>query len=221
MRRALAISALSAVAAAAIVAFTVWREAEPTFPPEPNTLAARAEPTLLDKLPFTLLDAPRPLPQLNFVNGDGEPMTLSDLHDRIVLLNVWATWCVPCRKEMPALDRLQAKLGGPAFVVVPLSIDRQGLEVVERFYRALGLKSLGIYLDKSSNAAHAINSLGVPTTLLIDREGRELGRKLGVAEWDGTEMVSRIKGYLGTRDRDTRADAASAGDKGFDHEPAR
>ena len=195
MTRALAVSVLSA-AAAAVAAFIVWREAGPAFPPEPDTVASGPESTASGTLPFTPLETPRPLPPISFVNGDGEPMALSGLHGRIVLLNLWATWCVPCREEMPALDRLQAKMGGPAFVVVPLSIDRQGLEVVETFYRELGLKSLGIYLDKSSNAAHAINSLGVPTTLLIDREGRELGRKIGAAEWDGPDMAALIQRNL-------------------------
>jgi thiol-disulfide isomerase/thioredoxin len=197
MTRVITISALSAVAAAAIVAFIVWHEAEPALPPEPDTTVSDAESTASDKPAFTSLETPRPLPQLSFVNGGGAAMLLSDLHGRIVLLNIWATWCAPCRKEMPALDRLHAKMGGAAFVVVPLSIDRQGLEVVERFYRDLGLKSLGIYLDKSGDAAHVINSLGVPTTLLIDREGQELGRKLGPAEWDGLEMIALIEGYLG------------------------
>jgi hypothetical protein len=107
---------------------------------------------------------------------------------------------------MPALDRLQAKLEGADFAVVPLSIDHRGRDAVARFYRELGLTSLRIYLDPSGDAPYAINAFGMPTTLLIDREGRELGRVVGAAQWDDATMVARIKGYLETRDRETRTD---------------
>jgi len=111
----------------------------------------------------------------------------------VILLNVWATWCVPCRKEMPTLDRLQAKLGGDDFIVIPLSIDRGGAAAVKRFYQEIGIKKLRIYVDSSSHASHGLGVPGVPTTLLIDREGREVARKLGEAEWDGSAMVSLIQ----------------------------
>ena len=123
-------------------------------------------------------------------------MTLADFRGRIVLLNLWATWCAPCRAEMPALDRLQASLAGPDFTVVPLSIDHRGRDTVARFYRDLGLTSLGIYVDRSAEALSALELSGMPTSFLIDREGRELGRVIGAAPWDDPDMVSRIKGYL-------------------------
>jgi thiol-disulfide isomerase/thioredoxin len=202
--RAFAIAGLSAAAAAAMaVAFIAWRTAQPALPPHP---AASVAASAADQPPFITLETPRPLPPLSFVNGDGAAMTLTDFHGRIVLLNVWATWCVPCRKEMPALDRLQGKLEAADFAVVPLSIDHRGRDTVERFYRELGLTSLGIYLDPSGNAPYAINAFGMPTTLLVDRDGRELGRVIGAAQWDDSAMVSRIKGYLGTRNGETRAD---------------
>jgi thiol-disulfide isomerase/thioredoxin len=204
--RALAIAGLSAAVPATVAALIAWRTAQPAFPPDSGTSVSATKSAASDEPPFMPLEMPRSLPPLSFVNGEGQAMTLSDLHGRIVLFNVWATWCVPCRKEMPALDRLQAKMERSDFQVVPLSIDHRGRDAVERFYRELGLKSLGIYLDQSGNAAYAINAIGMPTTLLIDREGRELGRVIGAAEWDGSEMVSLTKGYLGTRDRETRAD---------------
>jgi thiol-disulfide isomerase/thioredoxin len=198
--RVLAIAGVSAAAAATAVAFIAWRTAAAASPPRSGMSVSIAAATASDKQPpFTPLEIPRPLPPLSFLNGEGEAITLADFHGRIVLLNVWATWCVPCRKEMPALDRLQAKMGGSDFAVVPLSIDHRGRDVVERFYRELELKSLGIYLDTSSEAAYLLNADGMPTTLLIDREGRELGRVIGAAEWDGAEMTARIRGYLGTR----------------------
>src|ERR1700741_5122132 len=194
--RTFAIAGLSAAAAMA-VAFIAWRTAQPALPSHP---AASAVASASDQPPFIALETPRPLPPLNFVDGDGAAATLADFHGRIVLLNVWATWGGPCRKEMPGLDRWQGKLEAPDFAVVPLSIDHRGRDAVERFYRELGLTSLGIYLDPSGSAPYAINAFGMPTTLLIDRDGRELGRMIGAAPWDDAAMVSRIKGYRTTRD---------------------
>jgi thiol-disulfide isomerase/thioredoxin len=145
---------------------------------------------------FTALETPRELPELHFVNGEGREMTLAEFERKTVLLNIWATWCVPCREEMPALDRLQAKLGGADFQVVPLSIDREGLPAVKVFYEELGLEALGIYVDRSGKAGRRLNALGIPTTLLIDRKGRELGRTVGPAEWDSDEVVEFLRSVI-------------------------
>ena len=195
-----------AISPAMIAAFVSWQAVQSPLAQE-TTVPASVTPTAPEKASFVALKTPRPLAPLGFVDSDGATMTLSDFRGRIVLLNVWATWCVPCRKEMPALDRLQAKLGGPDFTVIPLSIDHRGRDAVTRFYRELGLSSLGIYIDKSANATYAINAVGLPVTLLIDRQGRELGRVIGAAEWDGAEMLSLIAGYVGARDRDHPADS--------------
>jgi thiol-disulfide isomerase/thioredoxin len=136
------------------------------------------------------------LPEVQFENGQGEAMTLADFRGKVVLLNIWATWCAPCRREMPTLERLQAQLGGPDFEVVALSIDRKGLSVVKEFYDELSLRELGMYVDASAKASRELSALGVPTTLLIDREGNELGRLAGPAEWDSPEMVAFIRGYI-------------------------
>ena len=111
----------------------------------------------------------------------------------MVLLNIWATWCVPCRKEMPSLDRVQARLGGNDFIVVPLSLDREGVAAVKHFYLEVGVQRLGIYVDPSSGASHDLGVPGLPTTLLINREGREVARKIGEAVWDGPEMARLIQ----------------------------
>ena len=145
---------------------------------------------------LSVLEPPRPLPGLTFVDGEGEGMTLKAFEGQFVLLNIWATWCVPCREEMPSLDRLQARLGGPDFVVVPLSIDREGLPAVKAFYEELGLKALGIYVDQSGRASGKLGAAGIPTTLLVDREGREIGRKVGPAEWDSDEVVTALQLYV-------------------------
>jgi thiol-disulfide isomerase/thioredoxin len=145
---------------------------------------------------FAVHESPRPLPEIHFENSQGEAMRLADFRGKVVLLNVWATWCPPCREEMPSLDRLQKALGGPGFEVVALSIDAGGAAVVEKFYKEVGIGSLAIYVDPGMRAAGQLRTPGLPTTLLIDAEGRELGRHAGPASWDDPEMIKRISGYL-------------------------
>ena len=148
---------------------------------------------------FRLHDAPRALPELAFEDGEGGKRSLAQYRGKVVLLNIWATWCAPCREEMPALDRLQQKLGGPGFEVLALSIDSAGAPAVKRFYEETGVRSLAIYIDPSMRATATLAAVGVPTTLLIDRQGRELGRRTGPAEWDGAEVVRTIEEHLKDR----------------------
>jgi thiol-disulfide isomerase/thioredoxin len=145
---------------------------------------------------FAVHESPRPLPDIQFENGQGEATSLADFRGKVVLLNIWATWCAPCRREMPTLERLQAELGGSDFEVVALSLDRKGLPAVKEFYEEIGLQELAMYVDESGAAQRALNVLGLPTTLLLDRDGNEIGRLLGPAEWDSPEMVSFIRGYV-------------------------
>jgi len=140
-----------------------------------------------------LHEAPRDLLSPPFVDGGGRELTLAHFRGRVVLVNVWATWCVSCREEMPTLDRLQGRLGGADFLVLPLSIDRGGLEPVRRFYDEIGIRNLGIYLAEDLRAMLALAVVGLPTTLLVDREGRELSRLAGPAEWDSPEAVALFK----------------------------
>lgn len=140
--------------------------------------------------------SPRVLPEIAFLDGAGKPRTLADFRGKAVLLNVWATWCPPCREEMPSLDRLQRKLGGPGFEVVALSIDGGGTPVVERFYREIGIEFLAIYVDSALRAAGQLRTPGVPTTLLIDAGGRELGRHAGPASWDDPQVIELISRHL-------------------------
>jgi thiol-disulfide isomerase/thioredoxin len=141
------------------------------------------------------------VPQVRFTDGDGRPHALADFRGKVVLLNVWATWCLPCRKEMPTLDRLQAALGGQNFAVVALSIDRQGAEAVRRFYSEIGVRNLAVHVDASGQALSALAALGLPTTILIDAEGRELGRLMGPAEWDAPDMVAFLKSIVEPKGR--------------------
>jgi thiol-disulfide isomerase/thioredoxin len=167
--------------------------------------AAAPSSTVLE---FQPLDQPRHMPDLSFVDKDGRAMSLADFRGRVVLLNLWATWCVPCRREMPALDRLQATLGKEQFIVLPLSIDRGGIPPVERCYAELGVKALGVFVDQAGASTAKLATTGVPTTLLIDRQGREIGRLLGAAEWDSPEAIALIRRYLNPASGD-RAQAGS------------
>lgn len=145
---------------------------------------------------FALHDEPQPVVNVRFVTEDGTRKDMESLRDKVLLVNVWATWCVPCREEMPTLDALQAELGSNRFEVVALSIDRAGPKVVRRFYDEIGVKHLKIYVDDTMLAATALRTVGLPTTILINADGQELGRLVGPAEWDDPEMVSFLQGFI-------------------------
>lgn len=146
---------------------------------------------------FTLFDKPRPVPQIAFTDGDGADRSLGDFHGRVVLLNLWATWCAPCRREMPALDRVQARLGSRGFEVVALAVDRGGREKVREFLTEVGASHLKLYLDRTTRSMRTLGIIGLPTTLLIDRQGREVGRLIGPAEWDSAEAIELLERFLG------------------------
>ncbi len=145
---------------------------------------------------FSVLETPQEVANVRFVTKDGSRLKLEDFRGRVVLLNVWATWCVPCRKEMPTLDALQAELGGPKFEVLALSIDRAGTGIVKRFYDDIGISNLKIYVDTTMLSATALQAFGLPTTLLIGRDGREVGRLVGPAEWNDPEMIAFLRQYV-------------------------
>ena len=145
---------------------------------------------------FILHESSRSLPNIAFRDGDEGEVSLADFSGKIVLLNIWATWCSPCRREMPTLDRLQVELGGPAFEVVALSIDRKGASAVRSFYTEVGIRNLAIYIDSGGKSARALGMIGLPTTLLIDQDRREIGRLIGPAEWDTPEMVAFLRSRL-------------------------
>jgi thiol-disulfide isomerase/thioredoxin len=151
--------------------------------------AAAEPPERVGPNGFLLWGNPRDVADISFEDGDGTPMTLADFEGKLVLLNIWATWCGPCREEMPTLDALQAELGGTDFEVVALSIDRQGIEVVNDFYQEVGIEHLAPYVDPTGMASADLGAVGIPTTLLLDRQGKEIGRLVGEAEWDTPEMI--------------------------------
>lgn len=155
---------------------------------------ARARPAM------PLHDKPKEMLSPPFVDGAGRDLTLADFRGRVVLLNIWATWCIPCREEMPTLDALQKNLGGDDFLVLPLSVDRAGIRVVRNFYDEIGIRNLGMYLADSTRAMLAFGVLGLPTTILIDRAGFERGRLVGPAEWDSPEITAQIQGLTGEKE---------------------
>ena len=142
---------------------------------------------------FTFFDPPKAAPDVAFVDARGRELGLADFRGKFVLVNLWATWCGPCRREMPSLDRLQARLGGGDFAVLALSQDRKGPGVVARFLAEIGAERLGVHVDPSARSARRLGAVGLPTSVLLDREGRIVGRLIGPAEWDSDEAARLIK----------------------------
>jgi thiol-disulfide isomerase/thioredoxin len=140
---------------------------------------------------------PQPAPQTGFTDTDGRPVTLGDFRGKPVIVNLWATWCVPCVKEMPSLERLQANLDG-RLTVLAVSQDRSGAQRVVPFVAELGLRRLKIYLDPKADLGRALNSRGLPTSVIIDAAGSVVGRVEGGAEWDSAEIMGVLKPFLGS-----------------------
>jgi thiol-disulfide isomerase/thioredoxin len=146
---------------------------------------------------LAVTQTPFRLPDIAFRDADGRERTLKDWRGRTVLLNLWATWCVPCRKEMPALDALERALGGPKFQVVAVNIDTRDADKPRAFLNSIDVKHLAYYSDQSAKVFQELKSagkaFGMPATLIVDRDGCELGAMAGPAEWasaDGMKLVS-------------------------------
>ncbi len=154
--------------------------------------------------------ATRPLkiPNLAFTDASGKPMSLADFRGRTVLLNLWATWCVPCRREMPTLDALEGKLGGPRFQVVAVNIDTRDPGKPKHFLEQIGVKHLGFFADASAKSFQDLKSigkaLGLPTSLLVDPHGCEIGAIAGPAEWSSPDAVKLIEAALGGEKQSAR-----------------
>jgi thiol-disulfide isomerase/thioredoxin len=145
---------------------------------------------------FIPASPPLPAPVISFVDLTGNPVSLSEFAGKIVLVNFWATWCAPCVREMPSLERMQSRFGDK-IAVVAISEDRGGSKTVEPFIGKLGLKSVKTYLDPKSAVERAFEVRGLPTSFLIDREGRILGHVEGAAEWDSPVLLEVLKPFLG------------------------
>ena len=139
------------------------------------------------------MTTPVAMPALSFTSATGAPISLETFKGRFLLLNIWATWCAPCRAEMPTLDRLQGTLGSPHFQVVPLSIDAGGFPAVQQFYKNIGIKRLGVYLNISGSAMDILKLEGIPVTFLINPDGQRIGRLTGAADWDSPSALAIFK----------------------------
>ena len=148
-----------------------------------------------------IASVPKPLPELAFMDANGKPRTLADFRGRTVLLNLWATWCVPCRKEMPALDALQARLGGRDFEVVAVNIDTRDPDKPKTWLKEVGIGKLGYFADPTAKVFQDLKEVGkafgMPTTLLVDPTGCEIATLAGPAEWASEDALKVINAALG------------------------
>ncbi|MCB1512916.1 MAG: TlpA family protein disulfide reductase [Hyphomicrobiaceae bacterium] len=142
---------------------------------------------------FVFRDAPTAIPELRFNGPDGKPLTLASFKGRVVVLNLWATWCGPCKLEMPHLAKLKTALGDRDFAVVAVSLDRGSPDKPKKFLASANLAPLDLYHDPDAQIGFKLMAIGMPVTLVIDAEGREVGRLVGPAEWDSPEAIRLIR----------------------------
>ncbi len=141
-------------------------------------------------------DEPRPAPTTEFQDAEGVMKTIQDFAPKVLVVNFWATWCAPCVEELPTLDALEAKLGGADFRVLAIAQDREGAKVVKPFVDIQGWKSLAVYMEPQARFARDAKLRGLPTTLVIDSKGREIGRLEGAMDWAGDATVNRLKALI-------------------------
>jgi thiol-disulfide isomerase/thioredoxin len=151
---------------------------------------------------FSAATEPKRLPALSFTNSEGKAVTLADFRGRVALVNLWATWCVPCRKEMPALDALEGKLGGPEFSVVAINLDTGDRSKPRKFLEEIGVKHLDYFEDPTTNVFQNLKRygraiIGLPATVLVDRDSCELGEIPGPAEWASEDALALLKAAIG------------------------
>ena len=144
---------------------------------------------------FVPASPPWPAPQTSFADARGKTLSLADFAGRVVLVNFWATWCAPCREEMPSLERLQTRLGDK-LAILAISQDSGGEKAVAPFVARYGITALRTYLDPTSAVGRAFKVDGLPTSFLIDRHGRVVGQVVGEAKWDAPKMLSIIEPLL-------------------------
>lgn len=151
-----------------------------------------------DMAKFVYTEAARSAPAVVFNDDEGgAPLRLSDFRGRVVLVNLWATWCAPCKKELPALDALQAARGGEDFHVATVASDPRGRAAATAMFADLGIEHLPVYMDQKLDLAMAVGGqAALPLSILYDAQGREVGRLLGDADWDGPDARALIEGVI-------------------------
>lgn len=145
----------------------------------------------MSKLAFH--SAPRDTPDAGFVTEDGGAATLADFKGAVTVVNLWATWCPPCRKEMPSLDRLHQAVAGDGIRVVAINIERKGVIKARAFYDKIGIAHLAVHADQDNALPPRLGIIGYPVTLILDPEGREIARMQGDAEWDAPEALTLLR----------------------------
>ena len=189
------------VAAATVAATIILRKSgEPGGAPVIRHIdLAPGEAVPLRKFAAALVtsDPPKPLPPVRFTARDGKPEVIGDFAGKGVVLNLWATWCAPCVAELPSLDALAERLAPDGIVVVALSSDRGGAASVDEYYRAHEITHLGVWLDPDGTVMGTLAARGIPTTLILDRQGRERARLEGGVDWNSTYTLDTIRKLIG------------------------
>jgi thiol-disulfide isomerase/thioredoxin len=147
----------------------------------------------MKKLTFS---EPKPVPEAVLLDAADGERSLTDYQGKVVVLNFWATWCAPCLKEMPSLDALQVALGTEDFAVVPVATGRNPVEAIERFYDKAGITNLPVLRDPKQEFSRAMGVLGLPMTIILDRQGQEVARLIGDAEWNGPEAQAILAALI-------------------------
>ncbi len=202
MARYIGLAALAALAAFAAVYVTLGQPdnqtlGTPSAEAPAATVKTSGNPLATGAMTtFVFKPQPEPLPDIRFLDGSGAEVSLASFHGKVVLLNLWATWCGPCREEMPALDKLQAALGSDKFQVVALALDKSGVDGAKKFLADTKTEKLEAYADPTAKEGTRLRVIGMPTTILIDAEGREIGRLIGPAHWDSPEAKRLIEAQL-------------------------
>jgi thiol-disulfide isomerase/thioredoxin len=194
-RRALLIGGAAAAGGTLAVA---WQRGKPGVQTI-HTLTAQPAPPEVRLLGIEVLkriEPPAPMPPAALVDASGAVHGLAEFAGKGLVINLWATWCVPCVAELPALAALAGRVKD-GILVLPLSSDRGGAPVVEAFYRKHGIEGLPVWLDPKGAAAQAWGARGIPTTLIIDRQGRERGRLEGAVDWASDAAPAAIRGLVG------------------------
>ena len=184
MKRFLPIG-IAALVVAGWVVFLLVQETRPVVDLSPYTTGQMQD--------FEVFDVPQELPAIPFYDREGREILFGDLSGKVLLINIWATWCEPCKEEMPTLVDLQERLGGNDFEVVTISVDWQGYEVMDEFFTEYGITSLTAYWDNSGLLPGQLEVIGLPLTILVDAEGRWIGRIDGPAEWNSADALALIR----------------------------